>query len=402
MYGPCYFFIMRRLFVLCFMFIWCCLGLYPYNQSDKVILKINGDEILLSEYEQYYRNISKISDCSVEDYFYYFLQFKLKVYEAKSRGLDEESGFKKEFGLLSNELSGIDNLNEKQQSGNAVIQVITYKLRQNEVSDKAFAFMQDVYSKIISGEQTERILARDADSRLEQCIYHDTGFLLNEVKDAMSGISVGGCSKPFISPEGVNIVRLLHDESDTHSVLKMAYETLLVAELDKKDDLLTSKASKKDLEEFFKRNRGKYRWEFPHYKGAVIHCKSKKSGSKIRRKLKKLPMELWNDKLNELIRENKVYDSVIEVGLFEIGENEYIDKLAFKCGEYKEMNEFPYTFILGKKLDYMPDNYHDVYDVLIQDYKQECEKLYFQDLERKFRVEKYIDVLKTVNCDGSN
>lgn len=113
-------------------------------------------------------------------------------------------------------------------------------------------------------------------------------------------------------------------------------------------------------------------------------------------------MELWNDKLNELIRENKVYDSVIEVGLFEIGENEYIDKLAFKCGEYKEMNEFPYTFILGKKLDYMADNYHDVYDVLIQDYKQECEKLYFQDLERKFRVEKYIDVLKTVNCDGSN
>ena len=92
----------------------------------------------------------------------------------------------------------------------------------------------------------------------------------------------------------------------------------------------------------------------------------------------------------------------MQTGLFCIGENEYIDKLAFKCGNCKPVDGYPYSFVVGRCLDYMPDSYKDVYDIVVQDYILKRKELYFERLEREFRVEKYIDVLKTVNSDGSN
>ena len=108
------------------------------------------------------------------------------------------------------------------------------------------------------------------------------------------------------------------------------------------------------------------------------------------------------ERLRYLSEEDFRYDAIVESGLFCIGENEYVDKLVFKCGNYNPKEGYPYTFVIGKCLDYMPGSYEDVYDVLLKDYMQEKENRYFDELERKLRVEKYIDVLKTVNSSGSN
>lgn len=42
-----------------------------------------------------------------------------------------------------------------------------------------------------------------------------------------------------------------------------------------------------DLERFFKQHKSDYAWELPHYRGAVIHCKDRKTASAIKKQLKK-------------------------------------------------------------------------------------------------------------------
>ena len=397
---------MKKLCLFCLMFIWCCQYLYSGNNSDVVLLKIDGSNIYLSEYEDYYRSIDGMSSCSKEDYFYYFLRYKLKVCEAIERKLDKDERFIREFGALRQELLYNKSLHcvkgNEQNGDNVVIQILTYRLRQNEDTDNGLNFMKILYSELSSGVSIIEVTRKYPDEMLKIEEIHDLSALLNETKEALGRTPSGEYSKPFASPEGVHIVRETSCECETETVLKHAYEALLIAELEKNIVLAYGEFSDYELERYFKSHKKKYKWEYPHYKGAVVHCKSKKVASKIKGRLKKLPMEQWTDRLNELIEDNADYQSMINVGLFSIGENEYVDKLAFKCGDFKAMDEYPYTFLIGKRIDYMPDSYKDVYETLLQDYKQEREKLYFGDLERKFKVEKYIDVLKTVNSCGSN
>ena len=43
-------------------------------------------------------------------------------------------------------------------------------------------------------------------------------------------------------------------------------------------------------------------------------------------------------------------NATMEVGLFQIGKNAYVDKLAFKCGSLPKEKKYPYICVFGKKL----------------------------------------------------
>ena len=57
---------------------------------------------------------------------------------------------------------------------------------------------------------------------------------------------------------------------------------------------------------------------------------------------------------------------------------------------------------MGKKLKKGPEVYTDVYDSVRTDYRREKEKEMLTSLMQHFGVEIKQDVLKTVNCCGSN
>ena len=160
--------------------------------------------------------------------------------------------------------------------------------------------------------------------------------------------------------------------------------------------------SEADLERYFKQHKSDYAWELPRYKGAVIHCKDKKMASAIKKYLKKKPVEEWKSALEKLMMNASVPQASIEVGVFIIGKNQYVDKLVFKCGSFEQVPGFSYTFVMGKKLKKGPENYLDVKDAVIRDYQAVHEDSWMNDLKRKYKVEINQEVLKTVNNNGSN
>ena len=374
--------------------------LYPNDNSgsatDRILMKIDGESVSFSEFEALYSDIRKNSDCSMEEYFHYFLRYKLKIFDAEKRGLDKSSEYINERERLRKCLDA-----ESVISGGK-IRVLTYKVGQNEELSYGFKIMRDVYNKLVSGTNWDDVCSCIKDSRFSCRMEHDINALLAEEYMELDKIDGTGFSEPFVSPVGVHIILKSDKENRSAELSERIDEALLVSLWEEYHSEYLNNCSEDDLQDFFKANRKKYLWELPHYKGGVIHCKSKKAAKQIKKKLKKLPFNCWNEKLCELKEKDLIYDALVETGLFQIGENVYVDKLVFKCGDYEPKENYPYTFVIGKCLDYMPDSYIDVYDVLIQDYIQKSEELYFENLEREFRVEKYIDVLKTVNSGGSN
>lgn len=367
-------------------------------------MKIDGEDIYMSEFDYFYNNVASHMDCSRDEYFHYFLRYKMKVYDAKRLGLDKNADYERKIKGLEGAIRSYDNAGyvDAGKKRNGAIKLLTYRVCQNNDMSGAIAFMNGVCSKLKSGATLQDICDSYPELTLQVYESLELKYCLGEVRSELQKIQAGGCSSPFVSPEGVNIVLNESNTSFGCSISDFAVDALLASEWDRcrPDDCM--KCSDDELEHYFKANKKKYMWELPHYKGAVIHCKNKKTASKIKKKLRKLPVEEWTERLRYLSEEDFRYAAIVEPGLFCIGENEYVDKLVFKCGNYNPKEEYPYTFVIGKCLDYMPGSYEDVYDVLLKDYMQEKENRYFDELERKLRVEKYIDVLKTVNSSGSN
>ncbi|WP_455674149.1 peptidylprolyl isomerase, partial [Phocaeicola sp.] len=165
------------------------------------------------------------------------------------------------------------------------------------------------------------------------------------------------------------------------------HDALLASYLSRKYQQDETAYGEKELERFYKQHKSDYSWDLPRYKGAVIHCKDKKTASAIKKYLKKKPVGEWKAALEKIIANTPVPQAQMEVGLFAIGKNKYVDKLVFKCGGFEPVPGLPYTFVMGKKLKKGPESYLDVKEVLIRDYQAIYDDTWMKGLKQKYKVE---------------
>lgn len=98
---------MKQFFASVLLFAFAVLGLSA-QQSDPTLMKINGKNIPLSEFEYIYNknNTNNVVDKkSLEEYVELFVNFKLKVEEAIAQGLDTTQSFKNELAMYRNQLA---------------------------------------------------------------------------------------------------------------------------------------------------------------------------------------------------------------------------------------------------------------------------------------------------------
>ena len=176
------------------------------------------------------------------------------------------------------------------------------------------------------------------------------------------------------------------------------------------DALLVSSFSQKDereqviddavLEQYYKQHKDQYAWKLPRFKGAVIHAKNKKIGKSIKKYLKGVPMENWKRDFDRLYADKEQADAIMEFDLFELGKNDFVDDLVFKCTKASRLDDYPYAFVMGKKMKKGPTSFMDVKSLVLQDYQKENLISMTKQLRKKYHVEIYSNVLKTVNNDG--
>ena len=332
------------------------------------------------------------------------------------------------------------------------IEILTFRLSQHPTkkdNDDAVRVMDDLYASLknqhalhggLSQLISDNRVCRDNDGHH----WVPLNSLVQEIVDCQKTLTPGSFSTPIYSPLGIHIIRLVERRAcqnweealagmqaymsrlgenspalkqhvykdwcegrlvipeSVNLKLKQVRDGLLAIYWDKAFLFSELSCDMNELETFFQANKNRYHWEYPHFKGAVIHCANKKVASKIKKRLKKLPVALWEDALKRMEQEDTAFRTERECGLFQIGKNKYVDRLAFKCGNFEPKDKLPYTFIVGKRLKKGPEEYRDVQALVETDYRIQKEKEIFDALSSRFQVEINQDVLKSVNSCGNN
>ena len=379
-------------------------------QGDIVLLRIGDTQVYKSEFEYYFNR----SNCNTsQEFLEDFIAYKAKMLYAKELGLDTFPDFINQKMYYLQSLEGL--LGKKDPVGCQSFAAgeewmelwhVTCPLEQHvpkadEIKAKSF---MDSISSVLKDDVV-------GEGKIGKTLWIPRHLLLPEWDKALAGLTQGEISKPFYSPIGLHIVcwkdkrideKPLEKEMDSEVVSAFNYkvkeveDALLVMALSMNRSV---SYSEEELEEFFIRYREGYQWDYPHYRGAVFHCKNKKTAKAIKKHLKRYDFSSWEEALDGL---NFVYAESyrMEYGLFQIGKNKYVDKLIFKCGSFEPLSDYPYTFVMGKKLK-VPDSYKDVRDKVVKDYLDYQDRHWNDVVKHKYKVEINEEVLKTVNNSGN-
>lgn len=437
---------------LFFLFVFSFFLSVGYAQTE-VLLRVCGKDIPKSDFEHYWKTLPSSDRSMGKEYcFEQYVFEQLKIADGLNNDWDKMPAFilqcRADAGgrledmfvsrLAKDTLSLLERNLKKFADGEWVkLNVITIPLLQNAnsaVERLALARMDSIYHELGNG-------ASFTEKATGQAQWVPMYKLLQEVAGQVSALSVGSYTTPFVSPEGVHIVKLedrrmepdaqqltLFAKSCVENEDWMRYSGLLKGqekngenswcEIAVYDDLLQSvkdsllvsywnarhgepgenKVDSILLEKYFKENKQRYKWTLPHFKGAVVHCANKEDASRIKKKMKKNPPQRWPEEVKNWNRINPKSLVEVKTGLFRIGENPYVDKLAFKCGSLPEHSG--YVFVYGKRLKNGPENYLDVYDKVEKDYLMSEKRTLIDSLKSRLGAEIDLNVLKTVNCSG--
>ncbi len=189
---------------------------------------------------------------------------------------------------------------------------------------------------------------------------------------------------------------LAKNDEQLKYLIQEYHDGLLLFEISNKKVWEKAKADKNALKHFFKKNKKKYKWDAPRFKGIAYLCKNKYDIKGVKQVLKHLPFDQWTEKLHTAFNNDSVRIKVVK-GIFKRSINPVVDRLVFKQQIKKNTNlKYPYEAVYGKKIR-TPQTYEDVKELVIADYQDLLEKEWIKELRKQYVVKVNQDVLTTVN-----
>lgn len=451
--------------------------------ADPVVMTINGKPVLRSEFEySYNKNNSEtvVDKKSVADYVPLFVNYKLKVLAAEAAGIDTTSAFRKEFLSYRDQQVRPSFINDDDveaearkiyketqtriDSNGGLVRPshILLMLKQNATQaeqDAAKLRADSIYTALVKGADFADLARRLSDdkgsaSRGGDVSWVQKGQTVKEFEDVVFAMKKGELSKPFLSPFGYHIVKLMDKQNffpyDTlradirrfidqrglrdhivsqklDSLAKAAQPATTVQSLlDKRADemaakdpalrnlireyhdglllyeisnrLVWDKAAKDEagLAAFFKKNRKRYAWTEPRFKGIAYNCKNAADVEAVKRSIKKVNFDDWAETLRKQFNDSTLRIKVVK-GIFKKGDNALVDREIFQVDTtYTAPKGYEHTAVFGKKLK-APKTYDDVRELVVADYQEYLEKQWIADLRKQYPVVLNEEALATVN-----
>lgn len=454
-------------------------------QTDPVIMVVNGQPVLRSEFEySYNKNNSEgvIDKKSVDEYVDLFVNYKLKVCAALDAKLDTVQSFKEEFAqyrdqqvrpLLVNdadieeEAHRIYDQTVQQIGTDGLIQTAHILLRLNQQATAAEQQtvkerIDSIYNALKKGADFSELaakLSQDPGSAKQGGLlpFVQRGQLVKEFEEAAYALTDSGQISPVVqSPYGYHIIQLRarkmlepfefhHDnilrfieqrnmrdriaqqkvdrlvaasngtktkevimeekaqeyadkDSDLKNLIREYHDGLLLYEIS--NQLVWDKAAKDEagLAKFFKKNKKKYAWNEPRFKGMAYHVKVQEDVAAVRDCVKKLKFDKWAEALRKTFNSDSILRIRVEKGIFKLGDNALVDSIEFKKDTtVTKVKDYPFDATYGKMLKNGPEDYTDVRGLVVADYQEALEKEWVAALRKKYVFTVNKEVLETVN-----
>ena len=182
---------------------------------------------------------------------------------------------------------------------------------------------------------------------------------------------------------------------DFKNLIQEYRDGILMFEVSNKEVWRKASEDTEGLTEFFAKNKKNYEWDEPHFKGYVILVKDSKTKKKMQKEVAKKDPETAVQFLLDNYRVGEVSYVKVEKGLFKRGENAFADEGAFKMGVAERPEAFKDFFLIGKVLK-GPESYLDIRGLVITDFQNFLEEMWLNNLNKKYKVTLFPDVLNTI------
>lgn len=190
---------------------------------------------------------------------------------------------------------------------------------------------------------------------------------------------------------------LSRTNADFRYLLQEYHDGMLLFEVSNREVWNKAMEDEKGLQKYFRKNKKKYTWDTPRYKGYVITGDNAETVAAVKSFVTDtdLPFD------SVMARINKQYnDSVthvkIEKGLYQKGMNAVVDRLAFGVESADTTTTALTVEDLCGKVITRPEVYEDVKGLVISDYQNYLEEKWVRKLRKKYPVTLRKDVLATV------
>lgn len=462
----------------------CALSAAAMAQTDPVIMTVNGQPVLRSEFEySYNKNNSEgvIDKKTVDEYVDLFINYKLKVIAALDEKYDTLKSFKKEFAQYRDqqlrpmlvtdadveaEAHRIYDETVKRIGPDGLVQASHILLRLNQQapdSEVAAAKVRidSIYKALKAGadfaELAKKVSEDPGSARQGGLLpFVQRGQFVKEFEDVAFSLQPGQMSDVVQTAYGFHIIKVMekkmlepfefhHDniirfieqrnlrdriaEQKVDELVKASngtktkeqimdekadelsakdmelkyliqeyHDGLLLYEISNK--LVWDKAAKDDsgLANFFKKNKKRYEWDEPRFKGMAFHVKDEADVQAVKDCVKKLPFDKWAEKLRSTFNNDSVLRIRVEKGIFKKGDNALVDSVIFKKDTtVTKVKDYPIDGVYGKVLKKRPEDYTDVRGLVVADYQEALEKEWVAELRKKYLFTVNKEVLETVN-----
>ncbi|WP_410896793.1 peptidylprolyl isomerase [Prevotella sp. E13-27] len=462
----------------------CALSVAAMAQTDPVIMTVNGQPVLRSEFEySYNKNNSEgvIDKKTVDEYVDLFINYKLKVIAALDEKYDTLKSFKKEFAQyrdqqlrpmlvtdadIEAEAHRIYDETVKRIGPDGLVQASHILLRLNQQapdSEVAAAKVRidSIYKALKAGadfaELAKKVSEDPGSARQGGLLpFVQRGQFVKEFEDVAFSLQPGQMSDVVQTAYGFHIIKVMekkmlepfefhHDniirfieqrnlrdriaEQKVDELVKASngtktkeqimdekadelsakdmelkyliqeyHDGLLLYEISNK--LVWDKAAKDDsgLANFFKKNKKRYEWDEPRFKGMAFHVKDEADVQAVKDCVKKLPFDKWAEKLRSTFNNDSVLRIRVEKGIFKKGDNALVDSIIFKKDTtVTKVKDYPIDGVYGKVLKKRPEDYTDVRGLVVADYQEALEKEWVAELRKKYLFTVNKEVLETVN-----
>lgn len=200
-----------------------CVALFSSNAQDPVVMTIAGEDVYKSEFEYIYNKNNTVSTSdrkSLDEYVELFVNYKLKVAEAKRQGYDTREQYTKEYEQYRLQLSA-PYLKDEETENEIIEEAFErYKtsiltshilIKFSEDSTEAWKTINDIYNRLKQGEDFATLA-----KQYSECPSKENGGSLGYVnvfdmvydfENVVYSTPIGTISKPFRTRFGYHIVK---------------------------------------------------------------------------------------------------------------------------------------------------------------------------------------------------
>ena len=181
------------------------------------------------------------------------------------------------------------------------------------------------------------------------------------------------------------------------NLMREYYDGLLFFEVSTQEVWNKAQNDVAGIEKFFKKNKKKYKFETPRFRGAVIQANTQENIDNIKSMIAGKGISEYKSVIDANLPKDSMRNVRVEIGVFAIGDNAWVDKLAFGQGEGGKLRKGFTAVELEGRIIEKPETYLDVKGVVTNDYQKYLEEQWVKSLRKKYKVKIDKEVLKTVN-----